>query len=98
MIVRVARFDPLPLEVEAAMLDNIRVRFRAAIQAQAGLEGAYWARGEDGTWLSISFWESREAMDRGGREANAVPLLPHQRSELIPSPVSVETYEVIERG
>ena len=50
MIVRVARFDPMPAEVEAAMLDNIRVRFRAALQAQDGLEGVYWARAEDGSW------------------------------------------------
>jgi hypothetical protein len=42
MIVRVARFDPMPPEVEAAMLDNLRV--------------------------------------------------------LIPSPASVDTYEVVERG
>jgi hypothetical protein len=98
MIVRIARFDPMPPEVEAAMLDNIRVRFRAALQAQDGLEGVYWARGEDGTWLSISFWASQEASDRAGREANAVPLLPHQRSELIPSPASVDTYDVVEQG
>jgi hypothetical protein len=98
MIVRVARFDPMPPEVEAAMLDNIRVRFRAALQAQDGLEGVYWARGEDGTWLSISFWASQEASDRASREANAVPLLPHQRSELIPSPASVDTCEVVEQG
>ena len=98
MIVRVARFDPMSPEVEAAMLDNIRVRFRGALQAQDGLEGIYWARGDDGTWLSISFWASQEASDRAGREASAVPLLPHQRSELIPSPASVDTCEVVERG
>jgi heme-degrading monooxygenase HmoA len=98
MIVRVARFDPMPPEIEAAMLDNLRVRFRAALQAQPGFEGAYWARGEDGGWLSISLWGSQEAMDRGGRQANAIPLLPHQRSELIPSPAAVDTYEVVERS
>jgi hypothetical protein len=31
MIVRVARLDPMPPEVEAATLDNIRLRFRAAL-------------------------------------------------------------------
>jgi hypothetical protein len=62
------------------------------------VDGLYWARREDGTWLSISFCESREALDRAGREANAVPLLPHQRPELIPSPASVEICEVVERG
>lgn len=98
MIVRVARFDPMPAEVEAAMLDNIRVRFRAALQAQEGMEDMYWVRGEDGAWLSIGFCQSREALDRAGREANAVPLLPHQRAELIPSPASVDIYEVVERG
>ena len=68
------------------------------IHAQDGMEGVYWARCEDGTWLSISFWASLEASDRAGREANAVPLLPHQRSELIPSPASVDTFDVVERG
>jgi hypothetical protein len=98
MIVRVARFDPMPPKVEAAMLDNIRVRFRAALQAQDGVDGLYWARDEDGTWLSISFGASREAMERAGRQANAAPLLPHQRPELIPSPAAVNIYEVVERG
>jgi hypothetical protein len=88
----------MPPEIEAAMLDNIRVRFRAALQGQDGFGGVYWARGDDGSWLSIGLWESRVAMDRAGREANAVPLLPHQRSELIPSPASVDTYELVERG
>ena len=97
-MVRLARFEQMPPEVEAAMLDNIRLRFRAALQAQPGFGGVYWARADDGGWVSISLWESRDAMDRGGREANAVPLLPHQHSELIPSPASVETYELAERG
>jgi heme-degrading monooxygenase HmoA len=98
MIARVARFDPMSAEVEAAMLDNVRVRFRAAVQAQPGFEGAYWGRAEDGGWVSISLWASQEAVNRGGLAANAVPLLSHQRSELIPSPASVDTYEIVERG
>lgn len=98
MTIRLARFEPMSPEMEAAMLDNLRCRFRAALQAQEGFVSGYWARGDDGTWISFSLWETREAMDRGGREANAVPLKPHQRSELIPSPASVELYEVVERG
>ena len=98
MIVRVARFDPMPPEVEAAMLDNTRVRFRAALQAQMAWKTSTGRGGEDGTWLSISFWESLQASDRAGREANAVPLLPHQQSELIPSPSSVDSWDVVERG
>jgi hypothetical protein len=83
-------------EVEKAMLHNLRVRFRAALQAQKGHKGGYWARGEDGSWISIGFWKNREAMVEGGRHANSVPLLPGQRSELIPSPRSVEIYNVVE--
>lgn len=96
MIVRLARFDPMRPDVESAMLHNLRARFRAALQTQKGYEGGYWARGEDGSWLSIGFWQSREAMQQGGRHANSVPLLPGQRSELIPSPRSVDLYDVVE--
>jgi len=98
MTIRLARFEPMSPEVEPAMLDNLRCRFRAALQAQEGFVSAYWARADDGSWISFSLWESREAMDQGGREANVVPLRPHQRSELIPSPTSAELYEVVERG
>jgi hypothetical protein len=98
MILRVAWFDPMAPEVEAEMLNNLRVRFRAALQAQPGYVSAYWGRAANGSWISASLWESRDAVEEAGNRANAVPLVPGQRAELIPSPNSVEVYEVIEEG
>jgi hypothetical protein len=98
MILRVAWFEPMPPEVEAEMLTNLRVRFRAALQAQPGYVSAYWGRAANGSWISASLWDSREAVEEAGKHANAVPLVPGQRAELIPSPTSVEGYDLIEEG
>ncbi|HEY4865589.1 MAG TPA: antibiotic biosynthesis monooxygenase [Candidatus Dormibacteraeota bacterium] len=98
MILRVAWFEPMAPEVEAEMLNNLRVRFRAALQAQPGYVSAYWGRAENGSWVSTSLWESRETVEEAGKRANEVPLVAGQRAELIPSPTSMEVYEVIEEG
>ena len=96
MILRVAWFEPMAPGVEAEMLNNLRVRFRAAQQAQPGFISAYWGRAENGSWVSTSLWDSREAAEEAGKRANAVPLAPGQRAELIPSHNSADLYDVIE--
>lgn len=98
MIVRIATFAPWTPEVEAEVRRNLLERFMPALLAQAGFITAYWATAEDGHPVSISVWESQEAMARGGAAANATPLLPGQDPEKIPSPERVETFTVFERA
>lgn len=49
MILRVAWFKQMAPEMEAEMLNNLGVRFRAALQAQPGFVSAYWGRAENGS-------------------------------------------------
>ena len=49
---------------------------------------------EDGKLLSITVWESTEAMVAGAQQANAIPLLPGQDPKKIPSPDLVEYFTV----
>ncbi len=71
MIARLARFKPMTAEVEAAMLDNLRIRFRDALDAQPGFVGGSWAKAENGSWISFNFWENQRrwsaALLRRGR-------------------------------
>jgi len=83
-------------EQHAAAEYNFRNRFRAALISQPGLVVNFLVRGEDDNVLSFSVWESRAAMEEGGRRANEVPLLPGQRREDIPSPDRVELAEVFD--
>jgi hypothetical protein len=96
MIVRVATFAPMTPAVEAEARRNMVERFKPALAAQPGLLAAYWTRAEDGHWVSITAWESRGAMERGSVAANAVPLLPGQDPEKIPSPEGMEVLNVME--
>ena len=95
MIARLATFMPMPADIEVEAQRNLLERFQPALQRQPGLVAAYWLVGADGSWKSISLWESVEAMERGGAQANATPLLPGQDASKIPSPSSVEIYEVL---
>lgn len=96
MIARIAYSDPVPSEVAAARRENLVRRFKPALAKQPGLLGGYWMVDDAGRHISLTLWDSREAMEAGGRAASAAPLLPGQRSELLPSP-RVEIYEVWER-
>ncbi len=44
----------------------------------------------------MSIWESQRAMEQGGAQANATPLLPGQRGEDIPNANRVEFWEVLD--
>ena len=95
MIARIATFSPMTADIEVEARRNLLERFQPALQAQPGLVAAYWVVGEDGTWKSITIWESVEGMERGGTQANATPLLPGQNAAKIPSPSRVELYEIL---
>jgi heme-degrading monooxygenase HmoA len=96
VIVRVATFAPMTPEVEAEARRNMVERFKPALAAQPGLLAAYWTTAEDGHWVSITTWESAEALERGSAAANATPLLPGQDPEKIPSPARMELLAVME--
>jgi|GraSoiStandDraft_46_1057282.scaffolds.fasta_scaffold1948438_1 hypothetical protein len=95
MIARIATFVPMTADIEIEARRNLLERFQPALQRQPDLVAAYWLVGEDRRWKSISLWESVEAMERGGAQANATPLLPGQDASKIPSPSRVEIYEVL---
>ena len=95
MIARIATFVPMTAGIEIEARRNLLERFQPALQRQTDLVAAYWLVGEDRRWKSISLWESVEAMERGGAQANATPLLPGQDASKIPSPSRVEIYEVL---
>ena len=94
MIARIAYFEGLSEAQLSAMTDNYQRRFRAALVSQPGLLALYHLEGENGSRVSVSVWESREASEAGGRNANSVPLLPGQVGADIPSPTRMEVLEV----
>ena len=95
MIVRLATFASPTPDVRAEALRNLTERFQPALVAQPGFVAGYWAEAEDGRMVSITVWESEAAAERGGRRANATPLLPGQDPAKIPSPDRVETLTVV---
>ena len=94
MVIRIGTFRGRTPEQAAAALHNLEHRFAPALAKQPGFVAAYWATAGDGTHVSISVWESREALQAGAARANAEPLLPGQVAELIPSPDEAVVYEV----
>ena len=95
MIARMGTFSSLTPEAAAESRRNLLERFLPALKAQEGFVGGYWLTATDGRHLSITVWESEEAMRRGAARANATPLLPGQDATKIPSPDSVEQFEVV---
>ena len=93
MIARVARFEGLTDGQRRAQKDNLRRRFKAAITRQPGFVAGFWLERDDEA-MSISVWHSEESMELGGQHANSVPLLLGQKSEDIPSPNTVDTWQV----
>ncbi len=94
MIARIGRFEGLSAEAVAESQHNLQERFMPALKAQAGFVLGLWLEDEDGTLLSITVWESAEAMAAGAQQANATPLLPGQDPKKIPSPDFVEYFKV----
>lgn len=95
MIARIGTFLALTPEGAAASRRNLLERFLPALKEQEGFVGGFWLDGADGRHLSITVWESEEAMRRGATSANAVPLLPDQDPARIPSADITELYDVV---
>jgi len=94
VIARISYFEGLTEEQKRAQEDNSNRRFKAAITSQPGIVALFWMERPNGDRVAISIWESQRAMEDGGAKANATPLLPGQRGEVIPSPSRVEILEV----
>lgn len=94
MIARVGYFEGLTEEQKKAQENNAAGRFKAAITSQPGIVALFWLERPNGDRVSISIWESKQAMEEGGAKANATALLPGQRGEDIPNPNRVEICEV----
>ena len=95
MIARIGTFQRLAPDVAAESRRNLLERFVPALRDQAGYIAGYWLEAADGRQLSITIWESEEALREGGRRANAVPLLPGQDSTKVAAADLVETFEVV---
>ncbi len=95
MIARVATFPNLSSEIGAEVRRNVLERFLPAVSAQDGFVAGYWLANEDGTWVSITVWESEAQMELAAQRANATPLLPGQDPNKIPSPATVDTFPVV---
>jgi hypothetical protein len=94
MIARVGTFERLSAEAAAESRRNLLERFRPALRAQPGFVVGLWLEDEEGKSLSITVWESADAMATAAQRANATPLLPGQIPEKIPAPDVVEYFKV----
>jgi hypothetical protein len=84
VIARLGYFDELTDEQRQVSRDNWERRFGPALKSQPGLVCVLHVDTPDGKAISISVWESVEALRAGGQRANAVPLLPGQEAGRIP--------------
>lgn len=98
MIARIGTFHPMPPDIAVASRRNLLERFLPALQAQEGFIAGYWLEDQAGRQLSITIWESEEALQEGAARANAMPLLPGQDPAKIPSADVVETFQVVARA
>jgi heme-degrading monooxygenase HmoA len=94
MIARVAwfRFPSLQHREEAERNGSGRVG--PSLAGQPGFHAIYFGRTADLEAVSISMFDSREANEQAGATMNARPLLPGQAPEMLPTPASVEFYDV----
>lgn len=96
MIARLGYFDNLTEEQRAASRDNWERRFGPALKSQPGLLCVLHVETPDRTPISISVWQSREAARMASQRASAVPLLPGQDGERIPSDSREEICTVLD--
>ncbi len=93
MIARLGIFNSLS---GPEWLDNVKLRVAPAGRKMNGYQGAFWLQDPaTGKVVSISFWESEEALKSNGAGLKGVPLVPGQDPSKIPSPDAVEFYEVV---
>jgi len=93
MLARLGIFNSLSGE---EWLDNVKLRVAPATRRMHGYRGAFWLQDPaTGKVISISFWESEEAMRSNGPGLQNVPLKPGQDPSKIPSADAQEFYEVV---
>ncbi|HEX2682257.1 MAG TPA: antibiotic biosynthesis monooxygenase [Candidatus Dormibacteraeota bacterium] len=97
MIARIAYSDPVDAETAATQKENFVQRFKPVLAKQPGLLGGFWLEDETGRHVSLTFWESKQAMEEGGRDASATPLIEGMRQEQLPKHTSIDVFEVIDR-
>lgn len=95
MIARIGTFNPMTPDVAAESSRNLLDRFLPALRSQEGFVAGYWLDAPDGRQLSITIWESEEALHEGTRRTNAVPLLLGQDPTKIAAADVVETFDVV---
>jgi heme-degrading monooxygenase HmoA len=95
MIARVARFRVPSLQHREAAERNGAERVGPALAREPGFHAIYYGRTGDLEALSISLFDSREANEAAGAVMNARPLLAGQVPEMLPTPVSVDFYDVL---
>lgn len=93
MIARLGIFNSLSGE---EWLDNVKLRVAPATRQMRGSMGGFWLQDRTtGKVISISFWESEEALRSNADVLKNTPLLPGQDPSKIPSPDAQEFYEVV---
>jgi len=93
MIARLGVFNSLSGE---EWLDNVKFRVAPAVREMNGYRGGFWLQDPaTGKVLSISFWESEEALHSNRHGLQNVPLRPGQDPSKIPSADAQEFYEVV---
>ena len=95
MIARIARFRFPSLRHRDEAERNGSERVGPSLAAHAGFHAIYFGRIAELEAFSISIFESRDANERAAAIMNAQPLLPGQTPEMLPTPESVDFYDVL---
>ena len=95
MIARIARFRFPSLRHREEAEHNGSERVGPSLAAQPGFQAIYFGRIAELEAFSISIFESREANERAAAIMNAQPLQPGQTPEMLPTPESVDVYDVV---
>ena len=77
-----------------AVRRNLQERFLPALRSQTGFVAGYWGEAADDRSVSITIWESEEAMRLGAERANAIPLRDWQDPALIASPEHSDLFTI----
>jgi len=94
MIARVARFRFPSLRHREEAERNGSDRVGPSLASQPGFQAIYYGRIAELQALSISLFDDRETADAAAVTMNAMPLLPGQVAEMLPTPEGVALYDV----
>jgi heme-degrading monooxygenase HmoA len=95
MIARIARFRFPSVRHREEAERNGSERVGPSLAAQPGFQAIYFGRIAELEAFSISIFESRDANERAAAIMNAEPLQPGQTPEMLPTPESVDFYDVV---